>query len=425
MTANAQSRSADADTISALINRYLIVRERTLALAEPLSAEDQQVQSMPDASPTKWHLAHTTWFFETFLLQPHLPDYRLFDDSFNYLFNSYYEQVGDRHPRPERGLLTRPALQQVRAWRNHVDEAMQALITARGEEPGIAALAVLGLHHEQQHQELLLTDIKHALSRNGSLAPAYRPDALAPSQGNALAMLPVQGGLVEIGTATDNLSFEEFAFDNEGPRHRVWLDDYRIASRPVTNAEYEAFIADGGYETPSLWLSDGLATLRERDWRAPLYWRDEGMEFTLQGLQPRNAEAPVCHLSYYEADAFARWAGKRLPTEAEWEHAVNQYRIVPSAAGDELVPGARAGEGLLQAFHSVWQWTASAYLAYPGFRPGPGAVGEYNGKFMLNQMVLRGSSCITAPGHSRVSYRNFFYPDAQWQFTGVRLAEDA
>ncbi|PPE70698.1 ergothioneine biosynthesis protein EgtB [Caldimonas thermodepolymerans] len=411
---------------AALHGAYRAVREQTEALAEGLSAEDCLLQSMPDASPVKWHLAHTTWFFETFVLERAVPGYRSVDPAYRRLFNSYYVGVGERHPRPERGMLSRPTLDEVRAYRCLVDERMAGLLAQPDLPDDLAALVELGLHHEQQHQELVLTDLKHHFSRN-PLAPAYRPRPPAVHAvhvaGERLTFL---GGLVEIGHGGCG-----FSFDNERPRHRVWLEPYALAARPVTNAEYLAFIADGGYERPELWLSDGWDTRLREGWQAPLYWqRGPGpswWHYTLHGLREVAPDEPVCHVSYYEADAYARWAGARLLTEAEWEHAAQSPPSLASL-GTLLEDGvfhprpAAAGSGLRQMFGDVWEWTCSAYLPYPGFRPAEGAVGEYNGKFMVNQMVLRGGSCATPASHLRASYRNFFPPQARWQFSGIRLA---
>ena len=382
--------------------RFLAVRGQTERLAAPLSAEDQTVQSMPDTSPTKWHLAHTTWFFETFVLRPHMPGYRLFDPAYEYLFNSYYEAVGPRHPRPQRGLLSRPGVAEIMAYRRHVTDAMTELL---GRGAGNAeTLVELGLHHEQQHQELTLMDAKHMLSLN-PLRPAYRAAAHAVVADAApIAWIGIEGGLIEIGH--DGLGTPGgFAFDNEGPRHRIWLDPFALASRPTNCAEYLAFIEDGGYRRPEFWLSAGWDCVGQRGWEAPLYWekRDGRWQvFTLSGLRALQPSEPVCHVSAYEAAAFAKWAGKRLPREAEWE----------------------TGAAALQGTGEVWEWTASAYVAYPGYREPPGAIGEYNGKFMANQMVLRGGCSATPADHIRTTYRNFFPPDARWMFGGIRLAED-
>ena len=386
-------RNSERETgLGAVFHRTRALSE---ALAEPLSDADATIQSMPDASPAKWHLAHTTWFFETFLLRDRLPGYELFDPAWPFLFNSYYEAEGPRHARAARGLLSRPSLAEVLAYRAHVDAAMQALLP----RPDLAPLIALGLAHEQQHQELLLTDIKHALWSN-PLGPAYGPhQPLRPGAGgDAGDWREHPGGIARIGHDGNG-----FAFDNEGPAHRVLLQPFALAERLVTNAEWDAFIADGGYRTPSLWLSDGWSWVQREGIAAPLYWR-EGEHFTLSGWAARDPGAPVTHVSYYEADAFATWAGHRLPTEFEWEAI------------------ARADPAGL--FGERWQWTRSAYLPYPRYSPAAGAVGEYNGKFMSGQFVLRGSSCATPRGHSRASYRNFFYPHQRWQFTGLRLAKD-
>jgi len=382
--------------------RYIAVRARTEALAVPLSPEDQCIQSMPDASPAKWHRAHTTWFFETFLLVPHLPGYRIFDPRFGFLFNSYYEAAGPRHARPRRGMLTRPSAAEVTDYRAHVDAGMAALLRNPPEEA--RPLVELGLQHEEQHQELLLTDILHALSQN-PLLPPYDPDWQEPRTATGKArFLSLPEGLAEIGHAGRG-----FAFDNETPRHRTWIAGCRVADRLVSNADWIAFIADGGYRTPTLWMSDGWTACAAEGWEAPLHWhrRDGGwMQFGPGGLRPLDPAAPVRHISWYEAEAFARWAGKRLPTEAEWEVA-------------SALPGIRDATGL------GWQWTGSAYRPYPGFRPWEGAVGEYNVKFMIRQMDLRGGSLHPPPGHARPRYRNFFPPGARWQCTSLRLAEDA
>ncbi|NML15339.1 ergothioneine biosynthesis protein EgtB [Azohydromonas caseinilytica] len=412
---------------SRLQRRLEAVRAHSLALAQPLSAEDCALQSMPDASPVKWHLAHTSWFFETLVLGPHCAGYRVFDERFGFLFNSYYEALGPRHPRPQRGMLSRPALQEVLDYRRHVDAALQGFIEA-GHERALSAAAgliELGLQHEQQHQELMLTDVKHLLSLN-PLQPAYLPGATPRPPGEAVPLrwLDFGGGLVEIGHGGAG-----FGFDNETPRHRVWLEPYQLASRPVSCGEYLAFMADGGYRRAEFWLSDGWAWVQAHAVSAPLYWNPEaGTHFTLHGACPLDPAEPVCHLNLYEAAAYAQWAGARLPTEAEWEAAVQLQPAAPMAAKaleGHLHPApAGDGPGLLQVEDAVWQWTRSAYEPYPGFRPLPGAVGEYNGKFMVGQNVLRGGSCASPAGHVRASYRNFFAPAARWQFTGLRLARD-
>jgi ergothioneine biosynthesis protein EgtB len=404
MTLLETRKMAGTDSFGAasLAGRYAALRARTERLAAPLSPEDQTIQSMPDASPTKWHRAHVTWFFESFLLVPHLPSYRRFREEFAYLFNSYYEAAGPRHARPKRGMLTRPSAAEVGEYRAHVDAAMARLL--RDPPPETLPLVELGLQHEEQHQELLLTDILHALSQN-PLLPAYDTMWRDPSGAPGLArLIPGPEGVQEIGSDGSG-----FAFDSETPRHRVWLDPYRIADRLVTNGEWLDFMADGGYRTATLWMSDGWSACQAEDWQSPLHWyRRDGtwFQFGLGGLCPLDPDAPVRHVSWYEAEAFARWAERRLPTEAEWE----------AASG-------------LSGFHDAesiaWQWTGSAYRPYPGFRPWEGAVGEYNGKFMVNQMILRGGSLATPPGHSRATYRNFFAPSARWQFSGLRLAADA
>jgi ergothioneine biosynthesis protein EgtB len=423
---------------SALLGRYRQVRAATESLCRPLATDDYSIQSMPDASPAKWHLAHTSWFFEEFVLKPALQDYVVFDPSFGFLFNSYYESVGPRQQRPERGLLSRPTIEQVWAYRAHVDEEMQRVLE-RTLSPELEQVVTLGLHHEQQHQELLLTDLKHLFSLN-PLKPAYAPGLSAAGRSSAsasLAFRPFSGGLTEIGhTGAD------FCFDNELARHRVYLEPFRLANRLATNGEYLQFIGSGGYTRHDHWLADGWACVQREQWRHPLYWSDSlEQEFTLGGLRALDPGSPVCHLSYYEADAFARWAGARLPTEFEWEsvaarQATGSGSSAPPIRGNFVedglwhpaaVTGAdteRAGTPL-QLFGDAWEWTASAYAPYPRFRPMNGALGEYNGKFMVNQLVLRGGSCATPRSHIRATYRNFFFPSARWQFSGVRLAADA
>jgi dimethylhistidine N-methyltransferase len=414
------------DASPSLAVRFRTVRAATEALAAPLSPEDQTVQSMPDASPAKWHRAHTTWFFETFLLKRFDPSYRPYDPAFNYLFNSYYEAVGERHPRPERGAITRPSAAEVSAYRRYVDEAMDAFLATSliADEAETKALIELGLNHEQQHQELLLTDILHAFAQNPT-SPAYGPYvASVVRDAVPLTFIGFDGGTFEIGHNGDG-----FAFDNEAPRHRVLLEPYRLANRLTTNGEWLEFMEAGGYREASLWLSDGWQTVQREGWHAPLYWRIvDGVwhAMTLAGLHPVDMNAPVAHVSYYEAEAFARWKDARLPTEAEWERAaagIGPHGNLASCGYLRPLPAASAN-GPQQMFGDVWEWTGSAYLPYPRYRPAQGAVGEYNGKFMLNQMVLRGGSCATPDGHIRATYRNFFYPHQRWQFMGVRLAKD-
>ena len=414
------------DRERALSDLYTRVRTESLSLASFLSPEDQGVQSMPDASPTKWHLAHTSWFFESVLLGPHVPGYTPFDDSFSVLFNSYYEALGPRHPRPQRGLLTRPSLEDVLAYRMHVDEAMGALVDRLDRDNELAQLAVLGLHHEQQHQELILTDIKHAFSLN-PLKPVFARGRPRPVlRARSLSWIAFDGGRVPVGHDGSG-----FAFDNERPRHEVLLRPFRLGSRPVSCGEYAEFIADGGYENPLHWLSDGWAMAQREGWTAPLYWTDDGdgwRLFTLTGERALDADEPVSHVSFFEAAAYAQWAGKRLPTEFEWECAAADVRPRGNfLALDQLHP--RVSEdsdgALSQMFGDVWEWTRSSYDPYPGYRPFDGALAEYNGKFMVGQLVLRGGSCATPEGHIRSSYRNFFPPGARWQFSGIRLAEDS
>jgi dimethylhistidine N-methyltransferase len=420
-------RSPVPNSAAGPLARYRAVRRATEGLTRSLTPEDMAAQSMADASPTKWHLAHTTWFFETFLLVPRLAGYRPFDPRFGYLFNSYYEAVGPRQPRPQRGLLTRPSVADVLAYRAHVDAAMERLLaTDLGD---LAGLFELGLAHEEQHQELVLMDILHLFGQS-PLSPAYappRPSAPAASPA-PLGYVSFTGGLVEIGRDLGP-DGGGFGFDNEGPRHRVWLEPFQLADRLVTNGEWLAFMEDGGYERPEFWLSDGWALVRSEGWRSPLYWRDtpEGWRVMgLTGLRPVDPAQPVGHVSYYEADAYATWAGARLPTEAEWEHAAATVPVEGNFAssGRLCAQPAPEAEGLRQMFGDLWEWTRSAYLPYPGFRPAAGAVGEYNGKFMSGQFVLRGGCCATPAGHVRPSYRNFFYPQQRWMFSGVRLARD-
>ncbi|WP_051158491.1 ergothioneine biosynthesis protein EgtB [Nodosilinea nodulosa] len=415
-----EARSANHD----LIAQYRAVRSLSETLCQPLEVEDYGVQAMADVSPPKWHLAHTTWFFETFLLRPYLSEYREFHPGYGYLFNSYYEAVGDRHPRPQRGLLSRPTVAEVYDYRAYVNEAMEQLLQQPDQSSAVAELVTLGLHHEQQHQELLLTDLKYNLAVN-PLYPAYRKDVAiaAAKPPTPLDFVGFPGGLYTIGHQAAG-----FAFDNEGPAHPAYLQDFALANRLVTNGEYLEFMADGGYQTAAHWLAEGWAMVQSEGWQAPLYWQQrdgQWMVFTLGGLKPVNLAEPVSHVSYFEADAFAQWRGCRLPTEAEWEVAAatapTQGNLL---ATDHLHPQPAAGSGQLeQLYGDTWEWTQSAYLPYPGFRPAPGAVGEYNGKFMCNQMVLRGGSCVTPPGHVRPSYRNFFPPSARWQFSGLRLAK--
>ena len=418
----------DAGRTENLRTDYDRVRAFTEELAAPLSAEDQTVQSMPDVSPTKWHRAHTSWFFETFLLSPRLAGYSEFDPSYAYLFNSYYEAVGARHPRPERGHISRPGIAEIGEYRRHVDAAMASLL-GRELAPEVLDLVELGINHEQQHQELLLMDIKHVLSRN-VLQPAYAPlPSGAQNQGERAGQderkvrwLEHPGGPVEIGH-----SEQAFAFDNETPRHVVHVVPFALADRLVTCGEWLEFIEDGGYSHPELWLSEGWATVQEHAWTSPLYWErlaEDGTIFTLFGPRPLDHREPVVHVSYYEADAFARWSGTRLPTEAEWE-TVAAATGAPSEASHRPHPLDPGGDAEVTQFYgAVWQWTSSSYSPYPGFRPAPGAVGEYNGKFMVNQQVLRGSACVTPDGHARLTYRNFFPAGARWAFSGLRLARD-
>jgi ergothioneine biosynthesis protein EgtB len=414
---------------SALGDRLFETRKLSLELVDPLSLEDMVVQAMEDASPTKWHLAHTTWFFETFVLASYLPGYRLFDGAFNYCFNSYYEHQGPRQPRPKRGLLTRPSLNRILAYREHVDLALAQLLAEQTSlPPALAHRLEVGINHEQQHQELMLTDILSLFAAN-PLKPAYRssrPRSVRASLEQA-RWIEFPGGVFQIGHEGSS-----FGWDNEHPRHDALIHPFLLADRLVTNWEWLEFIADGGYETATLWLSDGWAAVNRDNWHAPLYWEThdgEWLEMSLEGLQPLRLDAPVAHVSYYEADAFARWSGKRLPTEFEWEVAATtsprRGNFLETAELRPMPAEAVANASPRQMFGDVWEWTQSAYLPYPGYRAPEGALGEYNGKFMVGQHVLRGGSCVTPPSHIRASYRNFFYPHQRWQFMGLRLASEA
>ena len=411
---------------SVALARYRAVRQHSVAIASRLYPEDCVIQSMPDASPIRWHLAHTTWFFETFVLKA-FDDYRPEDDAFEYLFNSYYNTVGDQYPRDRRGLLSRPTVDEVHAYRRQVDRELEARF-ADLTDSQLRTLEV-GLHHEQQHQELMLTDIKHLLSCN-PLSPAMFDDHITDQKSTPLTWVSIDGGVCEIGNHSD-----AFCFDNELPRHKVYVDPFRLATRLVSNGEFLEFIQAGGYERPEYWLSAGWSTVQQEQWRHPIYWRQrdgEWYEFTLAGERRLDLQAPLTHVSYFEADSFARWSGKRLPTEAEWEIGAQRQAISNRGCEDDLESDAAVhprwdvdSEGpLCNLFGAVWQWTSSQYTAYPGYRIPPGAIGEYNGKFMCNQFVLRGSSCATSRDHARVSYRNFFPADARWQFAGIRLASD-
>jgi ergothioneine biosynthesis protein EgtB len=429
MRPNPRSSSAPAN---APADAFAAIRQATLKLAAPLSAEDCQVQSMPDASPAKWHLAHITWFFETFILERFEPAFQPFDAGYRVLFNSYYQGVGDMHPRAQRGLIMRPSLNDVIRYRADVDARMQGLLASRAGDATLEELVTLGLHHEQQHQELLLTDIKHALSFNPTHAAYARRWPMTSVQAQPLRWFGFEAGLIEHGHSA--VLDGDFCFDNETPRHRAYTAPFELASRPVSYGEYLEFMNDAGYRRPELWLSMGWDWVRSAQRRAPLYWRELDARWThhtLQGHIEIDPRTPVCHLSYFEAEAYARWAGARLPTEVEWEHAARQLRTAPVHANfadrgafHPLPSENAASDEPTQMFGDVWEWTQSSYGAYPGYRPLPGAVGEYNGKFMCNQYVLRGGSCATPAGHMRTSYRNFFPPDAQWQFSGVRLARD-
>jgi len=412
---------------SPLRDRYREVRTQTLRLTQPFSAEDQMLQSTPDASPAKWHLAHTTWFFETFILRPNASGYSSFDERYQQLFNSYYKQLGSHPYRGARGLMSRPSLEEVHAYRSHVDEAMSRYVDGGDVDAATAALIELGLNHEQQHQELILTDMKHALW-SMPLRPEKVNEPRAVNDVGPLQWISFEGGVQEVGHAGSG-----FSFDNETPRHQVLLRPFELTSRLVTNAEYQQFMNDGGYRRPELWLSDGWDTVNAQGWNSPLYWEQrDGIwsEFSFSGMQELDPAAPVCHVSFYEAEAYSRWSNARLPLEEEWEVAAAQNSGVSTRTlleSGELHPQPARREkgdhGLQQLFGDVWEWTSSPYVAYPGFQPAAGLIGEYNGKFMCNQMVLRGGSCATPSSHIRATYRNFFPPHARWQFSGIRLAK--
>ncbi len=424
--------SPATDSAAPLLQRYRRVRDASLNLVGPLAVEDQVVQTMPDISPTKWHLAHTTWFFEKFILCNHQQGYQPRDQRYHFLFNSYYYTVGEMYSRSNRGLLSRPTVAEIGSYRRAVDDAVCEFLEVRGNDPEIVALVELGLQHEQQHQELLLTDIKHVFFTN-PLGPAYRPgDLFIPGEGiPSYEFTPQRGGQKTIGVDPED-EFGGFYFDNETPQHDVLLKDYAIGNRLVTNGEFRDFINNGGYSSASLWLSDGWAEIREQGWRRPLYWDDDlRREFTLEGWREIDDSAPVTHVSFYEADAYARFAGARLPTEPEWELCAKQYpvdgNLMNEPVGSSALHPVRLeedGHGISQLYGDVWEWTASNYGAYPGFTPLAGSLGEYNGKFMCNQMVVRGGSCVTWRDHIRASYRSFFYPKDRWQFLGFRLAKD-
>jgi ergothioneine biosynthesis protein EgtB len=419
------------DPVRAWERRLFQVREATEELCAGLEPEDFLLQSMPDASPVKWHLAHTTWFFETFVLAPHLPEYPPFHPRFSFLFNSYYNAIGPRWTRAERGLLARPTTSQIFAYREYVDAALRRLLDDVPTQPRLwarlAEVIEMGIHHEQQHQELLLTDLKHAYGAS-PLAPVYRAAAANAAMPSRRRWMEMEGGIVELG-----FEGERFAYDNERPRHQVYLQPHQIARRPVTSGEFLAFIDDQGYQRPELWLSDGWTECQRNQWRSPLYWMNDDssgwMEYTLAGPRAVDPYDPVVHVSFYEADAYARWAEARLPTEAEWEHAAGSAGVgghFLDSGNFHPISGLADDDSTIleKLYGDVWQWTASPYVGYPGYQPPPGALGEYNGKFMCNQMVLRGASCATPRSHARRTYRNFFPPHARWQFSGIRLARD-
>lgn len=417
--------ATDGDSLAV---SYTRIRQATETLCQSLEVEDYQIQTMPDVSPVKWHIAHVSWFFETFLLRPYLAEYRVFHPQFAHLFNSYYETVGSFHPRPQRGLLNRPTLKQVYDYRAYVDRHMSRLLKHQDHPDwkDINIRTQVGINHEQQHQELILTDIKHVFATN-PLKPAYHQNQISPSDDNSpkLTWLEHAGGLLEIGHPYD----EGFCYDNETPTHKTFLKPFRIASRLVTNTDFIEFIHDDAYEKPELWLSDGWSTIKARKWQAPLYWEQRDgswWHMTLHGMQPVDPDAPVCHVSLFEADAFARWAGKRLPTEAEWEVVACNQDIAGNLRDSGFLQPVAAPNtaGIQQLYGDVWEWTSSPYAPYPGFKALAGSLGEYNGKFMCSQFVLRGGSCVTPADHIRCTYRNFFYPKDRWQFSGFRLAED-
>ncbi|QDT31685.1 ergothioneine biosynthesis protein EgtB [Thalassoglobus polymorphus] len=411
-----------------LIEHLLDVRTFSETITNSLEREDFVIQSMPDVSPAKWHLAHTTWFFETFVLEPSVPDYQLFHPQFRFLFNSYYNAVGDRHPRAHRGMLSRPTIDEVRKYRAYVDHALAKLNVEQLSDE-VRSVIEIGIHHEQQHQELMLTDIKHVLNIN-PLRPAYRSDLTTPepSEPQALSWSHFDSGIHQVGHAGDN-----FHFDNEAPRHEVLLRDFQLANRLTSNQEYLEFIEDRGYQRPELWLSEGWDAVQQLGWTCPLYWErvnDEWQTFTLAGMRDLHLQEPVTHVSFFEADAFARWKGCRLPTEFEWEHVAQIYQPGPQSnfVEEDLLhprsaPTPDDQKSPAQLYGDAWEWTASPYIAYPGYHPPDGAIGEYNGKFMSSQWVLRGGSCVTSKSHIRPTYRNFFHPEKRWQFTGIRLAE--
>ncbi len=418
MTSSAESIPTDSP--NSLTARFEYVRAVTVSLTGTLMAEDTVVQSMPDVSPTKWHLAHVTWLFERFVLEPRIDGYRRYDDNFDFLFNSYYYTAGQMHARPKRGLLSRPTLAEILDYRKHVDEAMCRLLGKRADDDDLCFLTTLGLNHEQQHQELLLTDIKHVFSCN-PMQPAVNSALPSPPKVAAtpLSFSGVEGGIQKTGANGD-----DFCYDNETPRHDALLHDHSIADRLVTNAEFLEFVRAGGYSNCAIWLSDGWAKINDSGWNRPLYWgEDLATEFTLGGMREIDPQAPVSHVSFYEADAYARWAEARLPTEFEWEHAANAHDVDGNFFDRGYWQPAAAVCGQ-QYFGDVWEWTSSSYAPYPGFRPLAGSLGEYNGKFMCNQMTVRGGSSVTSRDHMRASYRSFFYPDARWQFLGFRLARD-